>query len=408
MKMRLEYLAIPISAILVTAIIDALFPGILHRAFRIALNIISAAIAAMFIFTNTVFMSRSIDFIYPIYMVAILYFAVRFAIKLRKINLPQGIFLFGIGFFLYTTLREFMWRQDIILLPPFEGESMMRMGESVAIATMLSVLVFSYCMAVSVFISARNELDLAKYRYREKELESENQRKYNLMKSEHIATITHETATPLTVLSRYAEFLADELRKMDFGEKSEAMAHELDTMSFEAIRVSELIDLLNKDMEKYEFGAKTDINLYDLIENITRLYKPTFERIGTALTSDIPNNLPNIYANPGEITQVFFNILQNAKKHTANGTVIITAKTAEIKENFIEVSISDTGGGIPHDKIHQILTRGVGYDSDSGLGLAICNDIIKSMGGRLLIESEVGKGTMVSFSLPIWKGVEHE
>ena len=243
--------------------------------------------------------------------------------------------------------------------------------------------------------------------YLEATLKNENLQKYNMMKREHIADITHETAAPLTVLSRYAEYLAEELRQFDFGEKSEQMARELDSMSDEAIRVAQLIDFLNEDTRKHEVYAKAETSIYDLVDNITRLYTPTLKREGTTLTAILPNGLPNIYANTGEVTQVFFNILRNAKKHTKGGRISIAAKIADIDSNFIEISITDTGVGIPRDKVSKVLLRGVGYDSGSGLGLAICNDIIKSMGGYLLVESEIGKGTVVSFSLPIWKGVQN-
>ena len=403
MKMRLEYLAIPLSAILVTAIIDALFPGILHRIFRIALNTISAAIAAMFIFTDTVFMSYSIDFIYPIYMAAILYFAVSFAIKLRKINLPQGIFLFGLGFFIYTTLREFLWRQDIILLPPFEGGGMMRMGESVAIATMLSVLVFSFCMAAAVFISASDELERAKQDRIKATAESDSLQKYSRIQQKHVATIAHETMTPLTVLSQYAEYAGGEIRDLRLP-KSEELAEYLDFISDEAHRIAGIIDLLGKNaIKSFTDASKQKLDLLPILEDAVRLYAPVLAKTGTSTVLDAAANLPQVYANQHQIKQVLLNLLHNAKKHTSNGKIVIKAALLDCEDAFIEISVSDTGTGIPQELIPALMKKsGQMVESERDrLGLSICRGIIDDHGGSMLIESQEGEGTKVSFTLPI-------
>jgi signal transduction histidine kinase len=131
------------------------------------------------------------------------------------------------------------------------------------------------------------------------------------------------------------------------------------------------------------------------------------ERKGVKLSVNLPDDLPPIYADSHEFTQVMFNLLQNARNHTENGSVTITAAERDDdneEENSIIVTVSDTGSGIPPDILPDIFKRGVsGLEGGTGLGLPICKEIINSHGGDIKINSRHGTGTTVSFTIPIGK-----
>jgi signal transduction histidine kinase len=98
------------------------------------------------------------------------------------------------------------------------------------------------------------------------------------------------------------------------------------------------------------------------------------------------------------------NLLQNAKNHTPKGSIKITAHETEIKGGgFITVTVSDTGDGVAPELLPNIFDRGITDGSGTGLGLAICKDITESHGGEIKIESELNKGTAVTFTLPVYK-----
>jgi signal transduction histidine kinase len=216
----------------------------------------------------------------------------------------------------------------------------------------------------------------------------------NQMKSELISTVTHETMTPLAVLSGYAELIAEELREQGVNEQT---AKDLDKISTETQRIAGLMDVLNSHAQKKQM-VKTRFNLIELIDGTVRLYKPILERKNTILTVSVSETLPDIYANANEITQVFFNLLQNARNHTENGEVKIGLST---EKGFVVTTVSDTGSGIAPEILPLAFERGVSGGDGSGVGLFICKEIITSHGGTIEIESKPGGGTTVRFTLPL-------
>jgi two-component system sensor histidine kinase VicK len=115
--------------------------------------------------------------------------------------------------------------------------------------------------------------------------------------------------------------------------------------------------------------------------------------------------LPAVTVDPPQITQVLDNLLNNAIKFSPAGGTVTVKLSAE--ENMIRIQVSDTGIGIPADKIDRIFDRFYQIDGSStrqfggaGLGLAICKQIIDAHDGKFEVESEVGKGSTFAFLLP--------
>ncbi len=219
------------------------------------------------------------------------------------------------------------------------------------------------------------------------------------MKEELIATITHETLTPLAVLSGYAELVAMELRRKGVDEQA---AKDLDNIAEETQRISWLMDELQNHIRSEDHRRhKTKLDLSKLIVGVVRLYTPIMARIYTEINLNLPDDLPNVYACASEITQVLFNVLQNARNHTEKGKIKISAET---KLDSVLVTITDTGSGIPDQLLPHVFERGISDNKEgNGLGLPICKEIIENHNGEIYIKSEYGKGTTLCFTLPIWK-----
>ena len=217
----------------------------------------------------------------------------------------------------------------------------------------------------------------------------------NHMKSDLIANFSHEARTPLAVLASYAGLVAMEIK--DKGMDG-PIAADLDTIAFEAERVAGLIDGMKALSGQKEAAAKrTVLDAGEIIRQTARLYAHILERGGVTLITDIPGGLPPVFGNPEELTQVVFNLLQNAKNHTERGSVTVSAKA---DNGRVAVTVSDTGSGVRPELLPRIFERGVTGGKGSGLGLSICKDILESHGGTISAESDGGNGTAVTFHLP--------
>jgi signal transduction histidine kinase len=221
----------------------------------------------------------------------------------------------------------------------------------------------------------------------------------NRMKSDVIATISHESRTPLAVLASYAGLVSMELKARGMDEQ---MTADLDKIAFEAQRVANLIDGMSKLSRQKEISSKrTILDISELVRQTARLYEHILERGGVKLEMDAADDLPSVFGNPEELTQVMFNLLQNAKNHTEQGAVTVKAQSGG---EFAVVTVTDTGAGIPPSLLPQIFERGIsGGEGGSGLGLPICKEIIESHGGEIRVDNKQNKGTAVTFTLPAYK-----
>jgi len=155
------------------------------------------------------------------------------------------------------------------------------------------------------------------------------------------------------------------------------------------------------------FARKTDttvhdVNIRELLEELVALSSKRAKYGMVEIETDFQQNLPSLRASTSEFQQVFFNLINNAidAMHHDGGTLTISSHQ---RENNLVISVSDTGEGIPEANLDRIFdpfftTKPVG--KGTGLGLSICYGIIEKMGGKLEVESTVGKGTTFLISLP--------
>jgi signal transduction histidine kinase len=255
-------------------------------------------------------------------------------------------------------------------------------------------------VSYSMFVIAH--IILLSERYSRTINEKELLEKHNQMKTELLANISHETRTPLAIVSSYTQLIAEELRAQGVNEQQ---AKDLDTVSDELQHIGHLMkDMQELTRSNYEGTEKSIVSTLDLINQTTKLYKHILERQNTVLTVELPETMPNVFVNPGELSRVLYNLMQNTRNHTQGGEVTVKALIANNKK-YIEISVADTGAGITSDLLPRIFERGVkGDGGGSGIGLAMCKEIIESNGGEISIESELGKGTVARFTLPIYEG----
>lgn len=225
-------------------------------------------------------------------------------------------------------------------------------------------------------------------------------------KSDFLAKMSHELRTPLNAVIGFSEVLKNEL----FGPIGNAQY--LDYVEDIFHSGKHLLDLINDvlDVSKIEAGkyqlSLGDVDITTLIRETTRSVRAQRNQKELQLRTTIAHNLPNIRADERALRQILLNLLSNAIKFTPTGGRI-NVRAAHDRNGDIKIVVSDTGIGIPKDKIETILKPFVQLGSintanggGTGLGLPIVESLVQQHGGTLELKSAHGAWTRVSVCLP--------
>jgi two-component system sensor histidine kinase HydH len=140
--------------------------------------------------------------------------------------------------------------------------------------------------------------------------------------------------------------------------------------------------------------------LHDLLSHLVTLFREEASSLGIALETDIPPDLPLIRMDPERLTQALINIMKNGMQAMGPGGILRVE--GRLLRDRVEVTISDSGSGIPPDQMEKIFNYYyTTKENGVGLGLPIAHRIIEAHEGQLKIESRVGAGTKVSVTLPV-------
>ena len=229
------------------------------------------------------------------------------------------------------------------------------------------------------------------------------ERELSRMKSEFIATTAHELRTPLTAVRGFTELL---LHENDFDE---AEKHEYLTIAYEKTEVLEqIIDDL-QDLSRVESGRMIHLEIQpcsirDLVFSAVDSYRMEFPEHHFELTW--PEQQPGkTLADPQKIAQVLDNLLSNAVKFSPPESTVSISGSAIYGE--LRITVQDEGSGMEQEQVGQVFDKFYRADSSDtapaglGLGLAIAKGIIQAHGSAIWVESKPGKGTRVSFTLPL-------
>jgi len=217
------------------------------------------------------------------------------------------------------------------------------------------------------------------------------------MKTEFLGNLSHEIKTPLTVILSDIQRIGREVRKHGF--ENERVGESIIRAHDEIMRVARLTDSAIKMAAMQEYHDKMDfLNAASLFKTGAEGYRSIIEKQGNTLSISVQENLPCIYGSADQLIGVLSNLLTNANNHTKSGKLSVIIKA---KEQFIAVTVKDTGAGISQEMLPQIFNRGVSGSGSTGMGLAICKNTVESHGGTIVINSEIGKGTEIVFTIPI-------
>jgi diguanylate cyclase (GGDEF) domain len=228
------------------------------------------------------------------------------------------------------------------------------------------------------------------------------------MKDEFLANTSHELRTPLNGIIG----ISDSLTSGVAGELPPILKRNIDIISSSAKRLSSLVNdildyskLKHKDIELNikQMNLRNVVDVVLTVFNTSMLHK--YKKV--SLKNKIRSNISKVYADEDRLYQIIYNLIGNAVKFTHKGKISISALE---KGDFLEVSVSDTGIGVPKDKLQDIFKSFEQADASvsreyggTGLGLSITKKLVTLQGGEIYCQSELGKGSTFIFTLPLCK-----
>jgi len=218
-----------------------------------------------------------------------------------------------------------------------------------------------------------------------------------------LASVSHELQTPISIIKAYASTLA----RTDAEWSQQTIRDKLQAIEEESDRLSELVTK-NLYSARLEAGSLT---LNRLALDLQKEARKVAKRLGEQteihrIEVDFPPEFPSILADPGKIGEVLTNLGENAVKFSPQGgTIIIKGETSG---NEVSVTVADEGIGVPLQDQERIFERFYRVEASSarstrgiGLGLYICKSLVEAHGGRIWVESEPGRGSRFTFTLPV-------
>jgi signal transduction histidine kinase len=227
------------------------------------------------------------------------------------------------------------------------------------------------------------------------------QRRQDEMKSGVISTVSHQLKTPLTSIRMAIHLLLEEKIGMLTPKQEDLLlAAGEDADRLHAI-VEELLDIGRIGSGKVRMDLSPLSPQRMVLEGLEP-YRSAARDQGVTLGVDVPENLPDVWADPTRIAHVFANLLLNALKYTPPGGSVSISARAE--EEVVRFQVSDTGIGIPDRYLPRIFEQffrvpDQGPGTGAGLGLAIVKEIVEAHGGTVGVESREGEGSTFLFSL---------
>ncbi len=227
------------------------------------------------------------------------------------------------------------------------------------------------------------------------------------MKSDFLASMSHEIRTPLTAIIGMAELLSDTKLSNDQEKYVKVFRRAGDTL---LSLVNDILDLSKIEAEQLVL-EHIPFDLLDVIEDAVEIYDIKAAENDVELISHVdPKSDTKRTGDPARLRQIILNLISNAIKFTDSGYILVTLQDSHTDE--VQISVTDTGIGIPEEKLQAIFASFTQADSSTtrkyggtGLGLTISKRLVEMMDGRIWVESEEGVGSTFSFSvnLPVNK-----
>jgi signal transduction histidine kinase len=326
--------------------------------------------------------------------------------------LLSGVFLSAHGVTLVAIVNLVIYLLLLALRIPL---NLLLLGDSGSVAL---ISPYSYIIAALqiatlsgvfvMFIRFRDQLDEDRTQARQLAAEqqrlAEELRELEKAKSAFLASMSHELRTPLNASINFTRFVLE-------GDVGEVNAQQKEMLTEVIDSSKHLLSLINDvlDMSKIEAGSlnlfvEEEVNLGQALHKVATIGKGLLADKPVTLHSDVPEDLPRIRADRQRLTQIFLNVMSNACKFTAEGSITLRA---DVQGESVVVSVRDSGPGIAAGDIPLVFEAfkqtetGLRHGGGTGLGMPISRSLVEAHGGRMWVESEPAHGATFYVSLPI-------
>ena len=224
-------------------------------------------------------------------------------------------------------------------------------------------------------------------------------------KSEFLANMSHELRTPLNAILGFTEIMLDEL----YGEVPPNLREplvDIQTNGRHLLRlINDVLDLSKIEAGRLELGVD-EYSVQEIVDVVHTSLKSLAIEKGLAFSASVPPDLPTARGDGRRITQCLMNLAGNALKFTRHGRVDIDVR---LDDGWLTYRVSDTGIGIPKEEVENIFAEFRQVDTTitreyggTGLGLSITKRLVEMHGGRIAVESELGRGSRFFFTVPLY------
>lgn len=234
----------------------------------------------------------------------------------------------------------------------------------------------------------------------------------NMAKSEFLATMSHEIRTPLNGILPILEMLRE--TRLD-EEQKQFVTTALNSSQVLLSIINDILDFSKIEAGKLELEF-IEVNLVNIVEQVTSLMKNAADRRGLRLSYKIDNEVPrNVRGDPIRLRQILTNLVSNAVKFTEHGEVIVEISRRQSSRTEVDLlfAVRDTGVGMSQEQVQRLFEPFSQADASTtrkhggtGLGLAICKRLTELMGGRIGVKSHAGQGSYFWFILPMRKSLQ--
>jgi len=314
------------------------------------------------------------------------------------------IFFFGILIaaiaenLLQVVLTAFLLGLTSVFISPADLEFRLRPDGLLRVSLLFGASILYGYLAEQVKVEKRMKADLEK-----------TLRQRLVTKDQFLSHVSHELRSPLTAIYQFVTILIDGLAGDLNPEQQEYLSIVLRNVTQLHNMITDLLEATRAETGKLAFEPRC-ASLGRLASEVLETTLPTAVAKGVSLTGDAPTGLPFVFADPARIKQILTNLIENAIKFTpAKGQITLRSQIDNQDPDFLRIAVADSGCGISPEGTKKIFDRlfqeTETIDSNRqgvGLGLYICKELVNLHGGKIWVESELGKGSTFYFTLPLF------
>jgi PAS domain S-box-containing protein len=229
------------------------------------------------------------------------------------------------------------------------------------------------------------------------------------LQEKFLSHISHELRTPLTAIYFFTTNVLDGVFGELTPEQHEHLAMAVDNVRQLKVMVSDLLDITRVDTHKLTVEPR-HTSVTKLISDALSTCRTNAAAKNIRLQFEVVTGLPSVWADPARVQQILINLIDNGIKFTPEGgTITVEGRLSADRDGFLTLSVSDTGRGISpenceivFDRLAQLESSAATSRSGLGLGLFIARELVSQHGGRIWVESQLGRGSTFFFTLPVF------